>query len=66
MLGLEISYQCLCLGDVMTLACCQFKAQRVAQSIHAQVNLGAEPASTPAKSLGRLTTLFFEAPAAQG
>jgi hypothetical protein len=66
MLGFEISYQCLCLGDVVTLTCCELKAQRVAQSIHAHVDLGTEPASAPAKSLGRLATVFLEAPAAQG
>ena len=59
MLGFEISYQCLCLGDVVTLTCCELKAQRVAQSIHAHVDLGTEPASAPAKSLGRLATVFF-------
>ena len=42
MLGFEISYQCLCLGDVVTLTCCELKAQRVAQSIHAHVDLGTE------------------------
>ena len=61
-----MSNQGLRLGDVMVLAASQLKAQGVAQGIHAQVDFGAEPASAPAQSLGLLTSLFEEAPAAQG
>ena len=44
----------------------QFKVQRITQSINTQMDFVAEPASTSAKSLGRLTTVFFDAPAALG
>ena len=66
MLNFKINHQGLSLGDVMALPCGQLEAQRVAQSIHAHVDLGTEPASAASQSLGSLTALFLEAPAAQG
>jgi hypothetical protein len=61
-----MSNQGLSLSDVMVLAASQLKAQGVAQGIHTHLDFGAAPASAPAQSLGLLTSLFEEAPAAQG
>ena len=51
-----LSYQSLCLGDVMDLSCCQLESQRVPQAIHTHVDFGAEPCSAAAKGLRPLTT----------
>lgn len=55
--------QFLGLSDVVTFATGQTKAQRVAEGVHAHVNLGAEPAPAASK---RLFPVFLGAPAAQG
>jgi hypothetical protein len=54
------------LRDVVLLSSSQDEAQGIAQTIHAHVDLGAEPAAAPAQGLGCLATLFGGAPAAQG
>ena len=59
-------YQPLGLRDVVLLSSSQDEAQGIAQTIHAHVDLGAEPAAAPAQGLGCLATLFGGAPAAQG
>jgi hypothetical protein len=66
MLNFKINHQGLSLGDVMALPRGELEAQGVAQSIHAHVDLGTEPASAASQGLRSLTTLFWEAPAAQG
>ena len=57
-------YQPLGLRDVVLLSSSQDEAQGIAQTIHAHVDLGAEPAAAPAQGLGCLATLFGGAPAA--
>ena len=54
------------LGNVMGLSSGQQELQRVAQRVHAHVDLGAETASAPAQGLGFLPPLPGGAPAAQG
>ena len=58
--------QCFGLRPDMSLSRCQAEAKRVAQSIHADVDLGAETPSTSSQCLGLLTPFFTGAPAAQG
>ena len=60
------SYQCLPLGDVVALPSGKLEAQGVAQSVHADVDFGAEPTSATAQGLGLLAAPFLGAPAAQG
>ena len=59
-------YQSLGLGDVVLLAPSQDGSQGIAQSIHAHVDLGAEPAAALAQGLGGQAALWGDAPAAQG
>ena len=74
MLNFKINHQGLSLGDVMALPRGELEAQGVAQSIQAHVDrfdklttgLGTEPASAASQGLRSLTTLFLEAPPAQG
>lgn len=54
------------LRNVMPLPSRQQETQRVAQGIYIDVDFGAEPTSTAPQSVGRLATVFFEAPAAHG
>ena len=54
------------LGNVMTLSPGQKKAQWRPQGVYNHMNFGAESASATSQGLGRLTTVFFEAPAAHG
>ena len=65
-LEIKIPDQIISLSNIMSLATSQEKAQRIAQSIYAGVDLGTEPASAASKRLGFLPTTFFRAPAAQG
>ena len=58
--------QPLGLRDVVLLSSSQDEAQGIAQTIHAHVDLGAEPTAAPSQGLGCLATLFGGAPAAQG
>ena len=59
-------YQPLGLRDVVLLSSSQDEAQGIAQTIHAQVDLGAEPAAAPAQGLGCWASFFGGAPAAPG
>ena len=59
-------YQPLGLRDVVLLSAGQNEAQGVAQTIHAHMDLGAEPTAAPAQGLGCLATLWGGTPAAQG
>ena len=59
-------YQPLGLRDVVLLSSSQDEAQGIAQTIHAHVDLGAEPAAAPSQGLGCLASFFGGAPAAQG
>ena len=61
-----VSDQVVPLRDVVALPSRQLETQGITQSIHAYMDFGAEAAPAAAQSLGRLTALFFEAPAAQG
>lgn len=65
-LKIKILDQVIRLSNIMSLSTSQEKAQWIAQSIYAGVDLGAEPASAASKRLSFLTTTFFRAPAAQG
>jgi hypothetical protein len=66
-LKIKIFDQVIGLSNVMSLTAGQAKAQRIAQSIYAAgMDLSTEAASASSKCLGCLTTVFFEAPAAQG
>ena len=65
-LKIEIFDQVIRLSNIMALSASQAKAQGIAQSIYAGVDLGAEPASAASKRLGFLSATFFRAPAAQG
>jgi hypothetical protein len=65
-LKIKVFNQIICLCNIMSLATRQEKAQGVAQSIYAGVDLGAEPTSAASKRLGFLAATFFRAPAAQG
>ena len=56
----------LCLCDVVALSASEPKTQRLAQPIYAEVDFGAEAASTASQGLGGLSTSFFDAPAAHG
>lgn len=47
------------LGDVVTLTSCQSETQWIAQAIDADVDLGAETATTPSQGLLSLTACFF-------
>ena len=59
-------YQPLGLRDVVLLSSSQDEAQGVAQTIHAHMDLGAEPTAAPSQGLGCLATLLGGATAAQG
>ena len=50
----------------MGLACRELELERVAQSVHAQVNLAAEATAASAQALCPLAPLLRGAPAAQG
>ena len=65
-LKIKLGNQVFGLGDIMALPAGQQKAQWVAQSIYAGVDLGAEPAPAASERLAFLPTPFFAAPAAQG
>lgn len=54
------------LGNIMAFSSRQLEPQGITQSIYTDVDFGAEAAPAPTQSLGRLTTPFFEAPAAPG
>jgi len=56
----------LCLRDIVALTASEPKPQRIAQSIYADVDFGAEAASATSQGLDSLSTSFFEAPAAHG
>ena len=58
--------QRLSLGDVMGLACREPELERVAQSVHAQVDLAGEATAASAQALRSLAPLLSGAPAAQG
>lgn len=62
----QVAQQRFGLGDVMSLTRREPDNQRVAQGIYHDVNLGAESAPAPSERLGRLSTVFWAAPAAQG
>ena len=64
--ALKISKQAFRLGNIVTLSAGQQKAQRVAQSIYAGMDLRAESAPAASECLVFLPTVFFDAPAAQG
>ncbi len=53
-LNFKINHQGLSLGDVMALPRGELAAQGVAQSIHAHVDLGTEPASAASQGLRSL------------
>jgi hypothetical protein len=63
---LKIIYQQFRLSDVMDLTSRKRKSQWIAKSIDTYMDFGAEAASTSTNSLGLLSTVFLEAPAAQG
>ncbi len=65
-LELVICNQVFRLRDVMALAASQKEAQRIAQSVYAGVDFGAEPTSAASERLGGLASFFLEAPAAEG
>ena len=65
-LKIEVLDQVIRLCNIVALSTGQAKAQGIAQSIYAGVDLGAEPASAASKRLGFLSATFFRAPAAQG
>lgn len=65
-LKIKVFDQVICLSNIMSLSTRQEKAQRIAQSIYAGVDLGAEPATAASKRLGFLAATFFRAPAAHG
>lgn len=54
------------LGHIVCFSSCQRKAQRVAERIDTDMDLGAEPAAAPSQRLGRMPTVFLGAPAAEG
>jgi len=62
----KIGQQLMSLSNVMPLATGQSETQRVAQSIHAHVDFGAEATSAASQGLRRLSAVFFDAPAALG
>ena len=59
-------YQPLGLRDVVLLSSSQDEAQGIAKTIHAHVDLGAEPTAAPSQGLGCLATFLGDAPVAQG
>lgn len=61
-----ISKQFNHLSYVVSLPASQHDGERIAQGINTYVDLGAESASAATQSLGLLTAVFFNAPAAQG
>lgn len=62
----QVSQQGFGLGDVLLLTRREPDAQRVAQGIYYEVNLGAESATAPSERLGCLVAFFWAAPAAHG
>lgn len=62
----KISNQGFGLGHIMPLTSGQPKAQRVAQTIHIDMDFGAKATSAAPQGLFSLPAVFFEAPAAQG
>ena len=52
--------------DVVLLSSSQDEAQGITQTIHAHMDLGAEPTAAPSQGLGCLAALLGGAPAVQG
>ena len=54
--------QCRALRDIGHLPCAQDEADRIAQSIHASVNLGGQPTPASPDGLVLMRTVFFSSP----
>ena len=65
-LALISADQLLSLRDVVSLSCGQYESQGIAKTVHAHVDLGAEPASASAERLRRLAPFFRALPQRTG